>query len=64
MVESVHVIDIVTNVPSPAREKRFLRISTRNIEDRSASQKNLHRKETVLWRRTSARRSKITFATR
>jgi len=58
MVDSVHASDIVTNVLPPVREKRFLRISTRNIEHRSASQRNLHRKETVLWRCTSARRAK------
>ncbi|WP_210312099.1 hypothetical protein [Afipia massiliensis] len=39
MTESIHDIDAVTNILSTAREKRFLRISTRNIEYRSAVQK-------------------------
>lgn len=58
MTESIHDIDVVTNILSTAREKRFLRISTRNIEYRSAVQKNLHCKETALWRRAFVRHSK------
>lgn len=33
-MESIHAIDVVTNILSTACEKRFVRISTRNIEHR------------------------------
>ncbi|MFX8984393.1 hypothetical protein ABTN17_20690, partial [Acinetobacter baumannii] len=42
--------DAVMSISSTTSEKRFLRISPRNINHRSAARKKLHANATALWR--------------